>query len=98
MRKHPRMRVYMRTAQTGLILSCSGAVWANLVLFRAKRVGERFVFDVIGWFPCKNIQQCVFPCERLKPGSFGAVFFNSELFRAKRVGERSFSLFMMCLM
>ena len=39
--KHPRMRVYMRTAQTGLIWSCSGAVWANSVLFREKRVGER---------------------------------------------------------
>ena len=41
------MLVYMRTAKTGLIWSCSGAVWANLVLFRAKRVGEHSFLLVI---------------------------------------------------
>ena len=35
------MRIYMRTAQTGIIESRSGAVFANLVLFCAKRARKR---------------------------------------------------------
>ena len=61
MRKHRRKRVYMSTAQTGLFWS----VWVNSVLSRAKTVRAALFFtwydefDVLGWFPRENIQECV---------------------------------------
>ena len=59
MKKWKNACVYLRTAQTWLFRS----VCVNLVVFRAKWLGSRSFFtcydefDVLGWFPCENIQE-----------------------------------------
>ena len=86
--------------QTGLFQR----VWVNSDLFSRKmpRVALFFTcydeFDVLGWLPCKNIQECV---RLLANGSNLAVSERLGEFSAlsrKRLGSRSFSLLTMSLM
>ena len=94
------VRVYMRTAQTGLFQS----VWVNSVFFRAKQLGERsfsLVMICLMWWDgshAKTSKNASVYMRTARTGLVQRVWVNSVLFHAKRLGEPSFSLVMMTLM
>ena len=84
-RKHLRMHVFERTAQTGVFRS----VWVNLVLFRPKRLGERpFSLLMMGlmYLDRSHVKTSKNPCVYMRTAQtwlFRSVWVNSALLQAK---------------
>ena len=76
----------------------------HLVLFRAKRLGERsfsLVMMSLVYLDGSDMKTSKNPCDYMRTaqtGLFRSVWVNSILFRAKRLAERSFSLVIISLM
>ena len=94
------MRVYMRTAQTGLFRG----VWVNSALLQEKQLGEPSFSLVmmslmyLDGSHMKTSKNSFVYMRTAQTGLFRSVWVNLVLLHAKRLGERSFSLLMMGLM